>query len=67
MVQKPLGAPLTQFLPPSGERPKGPQTGPSCTSTPLPRCSEPIALPRAYARSRDHVAATLIPDGNAET
>jgi hypothetical protein len=46
-IFKALFLQLTQFLPPSAILPKGPQTGPSCTSTPLPRCSIPIASPRA--------------------
>ena len=56
----------SQFLPPSGERPSGPATGPSCTSVPFIWCSEPMACPRAYARPRSNVAATLTPAGKTE-
>ena len=56
----------SQFRPPSGDRPRGPATGPSWTSAPFIWCSAPIAFPRAYARLRSNVAATLTPAGKTE-
>lgn len=47
-------------------RPRGPATGPNWTSTPLPRCSDPIALPRVFMSRVLHVAATFTPAGKAE-
>jgi hypothetical protein len=56
----------SQLRPPSGTRPIGPATGPNCTSTPFPACSEPMALPRLFMSRVLHVAATFIPAGKAE-